>query len=269
MAQVQASGSISPRPLQRTISACTRDFGKVRREWQDSYPGFKERLPDDQRARLKEVGRLMWCFDIRFRWATGVTAIEFDDEVVTTATAAPTKEGYFLLMRLVDLWFSCDLAFEMYKRMIVRKSIENPNFLLILKHDALKTLRPAMAATEATNQTIQERIQKPAARERLVGYLEGLERDSTRTVAAEHLAYALRDFQRGNPLKPHHLGAIAQAIRNRYVHGGETASTGTFSAQEKVPLLKLLCGYTQVLALSVATAAGAELNRQLRLHARM
>ena len=83
------------------------------------------------------------------------------------------------------------------------------------------------------------------------------------------LGYALRNFQRDQPLAPHHLAAIAQGIRNRYVHGGETAATGKFPAQEKIPLLRLLCGFTQVLCLAMTTAAGAELNDQLRKHARM
>ena len=269
MSHVQATGSIRPRALQKTLSATKRDFAKVNAEWQDSYPGFKERLPGEQRERLKEVGRLLWCFDIRFRWATGITEITLDDEIVTTAKSAPTREGYFLLMRLVDLWFCADLAFDMYKRLLVRKSLENPSFLVQVKNDAPKRLRPAIAAAEAMNRSLDTRIKKPAARERLVGYLESLQADAGRTVAGDHIAYGLRDFNRGNAMKPHHHAAIAQAIRNRYVHGGETASTGRFSAQEKVPLLRHLCGFTQILTLAMATASGEELNRQLRMHARM
>lgn len=269
MATVMASGSIRPRALQKTLSAVRRDFDRVRTEWNDSYPGFKEHLPSDQRERLKGVGRLLWCFDIRFRWATGIQEVAFDDEIVTLATSAPTREGYFLLMRLVDLWFCTDLAFDMYKRMLVRKSIEHPNFLVQVKNDAPKRLRPAIAAAEALGRSLEKRIKKPAARDRLVGYLEILRDDAGQTIAADHIAYGLRDFLRGNAMKPHHYAAIAQAIRNRYVHGGETASTGRFSAQEKVPLLRHLCGFTQILTLAMATASGEELNRQLRMHARM
>ncbi len=57
---------------------------------------------------------------------------------------------------------------------------------------------------------------------------------------------------------------VAQAIRNRYVHGGETASTGAMPAQEKLPVLRLLTGTAQVTCLALATAAGEELVRQLR-----
>jgi hypothetical protein len=269
VAHVTASGSIRPRALQKTLSACKRDFRKAVAEWQSAYPGFKEHLPSDQRARLKEVGRLMWCFDLRYRWATGITALEFDDEIVTLARTAPTREGYFLLMRLVDLWFSCDLAFAMYSRLLVPKRVENPNFLVSVKSDAAKRLRPAIAASEAAHKTLLQRSRKAAVRERFLGYLEGLAENAGATVAGESIRYGLQQFEKGRAMAPHHLAAIAQSIRNRYVHGGETAATGAFPAQEKVPLLRLLCGFTQVLTLSVATAAADELNRQLRMHARV
>ena len=269
MGSLIATGSIRPKALQKTLTATRRDFERVQREWNDSYPGFKERLPSDQRARLKAIGRLLWCFDLRFRWATGIQEIAFDDEIVTSATTGPTREGYFLLMRLVDLWFCADLAFDMYKRLLVPTRIENPNFLVQVKNDGPKRLRPALAAADALGRALEARLKKPAARGRLATYLEGLQHEAKGTVAGEHIGYGLQALQGGQAMQPHHLAAVAQAIRNRYVHGGETAHTGEFSAQEKAPLLRHLCGFTQVLTLAMATAAAAELNKQLRNHARM
>lgn len=269
MGAAVASSSIRPKALQKTLTATKRDFDRASREWQDSYPGFKERLPADQRARLKEVGRLLWCFDLRFCWATGIREVAFDDEIVTMATTAPTREGYFLLMRLVDLWFCADLAFDMYKRLLVPSRIENPSFLVQLKNDAPKRLRPALAAADGFARSLETRLKKPAARERFTAYLETLRTEADGSVAARHIGYGLKDLERGQALKPHHIAAIAQAIRNRYVHGGERAHSHGFPAQEKAPLLRHLCGFVQVVSLAMAAAAGQELNRQLRMHARM
>lgn len=269
MAMVVASSSIRPRALQKTLGAAQRDFERVNREWQDSYPGFKERLPPEQRDRLKEIGRILWCFDIRFRWATGIREIAFDDEVVTLASTAPTREGYFLLMRLVDLWFSADLAFDMYKRLLVPKRVERPSILVSVKSDAAKRLRACVAAADGIDRATARRLKKPSARARLMDYLKALHADAQGTVAGEHIGHGVRAFGQRQPLQAHHYAAIAQTVRNRYVHGGETAGSAAFSAQEKVPLLRHLCGFTQILTLAMATAAAGELNRQLRMHARM
>ena len=71
-------------------------------------------------------------------------------------------------------------------------------------------------------------------------------------------------MERQKGVATHHLLGVAQAIRNRYVHGGETASTRTFAAQEKAPILRLLTGTVQVVSLAMATTAADELHRQLR-----
>lgn len=264
MAKLIAKGTTCPQALSRTLTLCRRDFGRHYDEWQASYPGFKERLPDDQRNRLKALGRTLWRFDLRFRWAIGVTALEFDDRIVTKASTGPTRQGYFLLMRLVDLWFSLDLAFDLYKALLVPARIAHPSLLASVRRDAAGRLRPLRAAEQTAAQILRDRLRQADKRARFVTYLRDLAAEVQDTMAGQLSAEASHLVERRKGLEAHHLLAIAQAIRNRYVHGGETASTKGFPAQEKAPMLRLLTGTAQVACLALATAGAEELCRQLR-----
>jgi len=264
MARRTAKGSTCPQVLQRNVTALRRDFGRCQDAWQEGYPAFKERLAPDQRARLKALGLTLWRFDLRFRWAIGIKALEFDDRIVTRASAAPTRQGYFLLMRLVDLWFCLDLAFDLYEALLGNRRVEHPNVLIRVRNDIRKHLRVLRIVGPAAQQMLRKHLAADLKHARLVAYLEDLGHEASDTLAcrcALELAAAIE--QRRQP-EAHQILGTAQAIRNRYVHGGETASTGALPAQEKVPVLRLLTGAVQVTCLALATVAGEELVRQLR-----
>ncbi len=93
MARLTAKGTTCPQALQKTLTLCRRDFQKRYDDWQETYDGFKERVPESQRSRLKALGGTLWRFDLRYRWATGVTALEFDDRIVTKASTGATRRG--------------------------------------------------------------------------------------------------------------------------------------------------------------------------------
>lgn len=263
MAKATASSSIRARALQRTLSAATRDFGRRYDQWQATYPGIRERLSDHDRARLGQLGQTLWRFDLRHRWAVGVTSLEFDDEIITKATTAATKQGYFLLMRLVDLWFSQDLAFELYSRMCVPARVEHPSLIESLRRDSAQRLRAVKAATHATNKTLKERLRKKEARERCSGWVERLAHGAEESTLTRLSSEASRLLLARRAVGPDHLGALACLVRNTYVHGGETASSRGFPAQEKVPVLRLLVGFTAIASLSMADAAAIKMLEQL------
>lgn len=264
MARLKAKGTTCPQVLQGTVSRLVREFEQRYDAWQATYPNFKERLAPPQRARLKHLGGTLWRFDLRFRWAIGITSLEFDDRIVTKAATAPTRQGYFLLMRLVDLWFSLDLAFDMYRALLVPKHIAHPSVLQTLQRDGAKGLRAVKAAEQAAVQVLKRHLPTGEKRARFVGYLQTLAEDCGEGLACRFTAEAASLLERAKRLETHHLLGIAHAIRNRYVHGGETASTGTFPAQEKAPILRLLTGTAQVACLALANAAADEIVKQLR-----
>jgi hypothetical protein len=264
MARLTAKGTTCPQALRRTLTLCRRDFQEHYDAWQEAYPQFKEHLGDRERGRLKLLGRTLWRFDLRFRWAVGVTALEFDDRIVTKATTGPTRQGYFLLMRLVDLWFSLDLAFDMYRALLVPARVKHPSVLTAVRHDAAKRLRPLRAAEQAAAQTLKPRMKDAEKRARFVRYLVDLADEAHDTTAGRWTGEAAEAVAQRKRVEAHGWLAVAQTLRNRYVHGGETASTKGFPAQEKVPVLRLLTGVAQVAALALATAGAEELLRQLR-----
>jgi len=266
MAKLTAKGATCPQALQKTLALCRRDFAQRHAAWQESWAGFKDRVREPQRARLKALGGTLWRFDLRFRWATGATALEFDDRIVTQASTGPTRQGYWLLMRLVDLWFSLDLAFDAYQRLFVPNHVDHPSVLETVRRDAGKRLRVLRTVEQAAQQGLNERLLLDEKRARCVGYLQALAQASGDTAAGTWTCEASGLIERRKRLEAHHLLALGQALRNRYVHGGETASTKGFPAQEKVPLLRLLTGTAQVACLALGTAATDELLKQLKRH---
>lgn len=264
MAKLTAKGATCPQPLQKTLTLCRREFEQQHAEWQETWQGFKDRVHDPQRARLKALGGTLWRFDLRFRWAIGLTSLEFDDRIITQASTGPTRQGYWLLMRLVDLWFSLDLAFAAYQQLFGSNHVDHPSVLEAVRRDDGKRLRVLRAVEQVALQSFKRLLTHKDKRARCVGYLEALAEDSGATTAGawtRDLAGLIACRKR---VEARHLLAVAQAIRNRYVHGGETASTKGFPAQEKAPLLRLLTGTAQVTCLALATAASAELLKQLR-----
>jgi hypothetical protein len=264
MAKLTAKGSTCPQSLQKTLTLCRRDYQKRYDEWQQTWLGFKDRIHEPQRARLKALGATLWRFDLRFRWAIGVTSLEFDDRIVTQASTGATRQGYWLLMRLVDLWFSVDLAFALYEPVLVSNHVSHPSVLETVRRHLRKRLRVLRSAEQVGQQTLKQRFLRAPQRERFVSYLEDLARDSGDTVAGAWTGELAGCVHHQRPVEAHLLLAAAQAIRNRYVHGGETASTRGFPAQEKAPWLRLLTGTTQVTCLALATVATEELIKRLR-----
>lgn len=262
MAKATASSSIRSRVLQRTLTAATREFEQRYDQWQSTYSGFRKRMSDADRSRLDQLGQTIWRFDLRHRWAVGVTGLEFDDTVITKATTAATRQGYFLLMRLVDLWFSIDLAFELYRRMCVPSRVKNPSLIESLRHDSNRRLRAVKAATFAINQDLKTRLRKKEARVRCTGWLRQLADGTEPTSSTRLSAQAAKLIEARRVLGSEHFGSMACLTRNYYVHGGETASSRGLPAQEKVPILRLLVGFTSIASLSLATAAADEMLKQ-------
>ena len=98
---------------------------------------------------------------------------------------------------------------------------------------------------------------------RLTGWVGSLANDTEPSAVARLAAEAAGLIEARKPLGSHHIASITCLVRNYYVHGGETASSRGFPAQEKVPVLRLLVGHTSIAALSMATAATAEMLQQL------
>lgn len=269
MATAKASCSIRPKVLQRTATATERAYRKAADDWSSTYEGLRPHIPEAPKARLDAVGRTLWRFDLRYRWATGITALEFDDEVVTKATTAATKQGYFLLMRLVDLWFVLEIAFDLYRSQCIPSRVEHPSLYATLKHDTARRLRAAGAAAKIVDQDLRSKRRKADARERLVAWLQNLaaasESDNTRLLVGE----AATCLERDCAVAPHHLAAVANLVRNQYVHGGETASSRGLSAQEKLRPLRLLTGFLGIAAQDMAAVALGEAVKQPQRVARL
>ena len=263
MGKLVAKGSVRPRCLQRALRSAAQGYAQVYEEWQTTFGGFKDHLPKAQKERLKVLGQILWRFDIRFRWAVGVTALEFDDTVITKATTGSTREGYFLLMRLVDLWFSLDLAHDLYARTHLEK-VAHPSVITTLRKDLRGPMTAVREAARVCGKELEERFRKPAKRECLVTYVRGLADYGDRNTTSQFTGELADQLENRNAADAAHLIALAQAIRNRYVHGGETASTGTFGSEEKVRLLRLLVGFMQVAGFSLMTTGTSEILRQLR-----
>jgi hypothetical protein len=263
MAKATASCSIRSPALAHTLGGAAREFARRYEDWQATWRGFRANVPDPDRSRLDELGSTLWRFDLRYRWAVGVTALEFDDAVVTKATTAATRQGYFLLMRLVDVWFSLDLAFDLYASTCVPSHVRQPSLVATLERDTGRRLRAIRAVAAAVHQDLRGRLRKPGARARLSAWMGDLaERADPRATTARLSAVAAREVAARRALGPQHLGSVACLVRNAYIHGGETASSRGLPAQEKVPVLRHLVGFTAVTALSLGEAAAAEMCKQ-------
>jgi hypothetical protein len=263
MATARASGSIRPKALQRVLGATGRGYESAYEAWQASFGAFRGHLPPHARDRLQALGRTLWRFDLRYRWAIGITALEFDDRVVTRAHTGSTREGYFLLMRLVDLWFSLDLAHDLHAALFVRAGVARPSAIATLRRRLAGPLTAIREAARLVDRTVRERFRKPGKRAALIGYLRELATHGEGAAAAGS-AQAAGRLEGRQALEPAHVLAVAQAIRNRYVHGGETASTKGFGSEEKVRLLRLLVGFVQVVCTSLVTNACAEMQHRLK-----
>lgn len=263
MAKLVAKGSIRSKALQRTLTATRKGYEAIYDEWQELFGGFRRRLAPDQKERLQELGQGLWRFDLRFRWAVGITALEFDDQVITKASTGSTREGYFLLIRLVDLWFSLDLAHGLYAR-VLKPKVTHPSLITTIRRDATKSMPGVREAVRVCNEQINALFRRPEKRTALVSYVEDLGAYGPPSTAGQFTAKAADLLGQREPLAPEHLIALAQSIRNRYVHGGETASTKQFGSEEKVRLLRLLVGLAQVASTTLVFLAGQEMLRQLK-----
>lgn len=263
VAKLIAKGSIRPKPLQRVLGEARKGYTKHYDDWQEMFGGFRGHLPPDQKERLKALGLTLWRFDLRFRWAVGITALEFDDRIITKASTGSTREGYFLLMRLVDLWFSLDLAHDLYARVFL-PDVTHPSVITTLRRDLKGPMQAVREAARVCNGQIKERFRKPDKREQLVTYVRKLADYGPPSTTTQFTGEAADQLEQRKALTAAHLIALAQAIRNRYVHGGETASTGTFGSEEKIRLLRLLVGFAQVAGMALVSTATDEMLRQLK-----
>jgi hypothetical protein len=214
---------------------------------------FFERLRNNVQERTEEQNRNIEGeyrnLDVKMRLAFGITEIQLGPLFVDKKYG-PLRECHLLYYKLADLWFAYETYITFLSKILGIKKphkvdwVGQPAYVLF-SHQPL--VGPALAAANAG---LQEEF-GAERRSALSGYLRYCEQAAESKGQKTKLQAILRAYEEGNSLSVAEMLALAYAIRNNFVHNGETTVVPRgFSFENKWRLLRIVYRFLAICLLT-------------------
>lgn len=220
-----------------------REFDKFSSYWDNWYYGNHPK---------KEY---LIQFNTKLRMPLGIKEIELEPDFLSPKER-DMKELHKFLYKLTDLWFAYETFFKFYKK-ITGNNINSPTVWLEQStHIGYKTDIVSNALNKV-NQEVNRQFSSETSRNRLKKYIQHCE-NYAKNSQKNRLSQISSNF--GANLLIKDILTITYAIRNNYVHNGETTITNagldmldfSFNETQKLKIVKICYDFLAILTVNIA-----------------
>lgn len=187
--------------------------------------------------------------DVKIRLAFGISEIRLNNEFVSE------KEGdlklcHLLYYKLTDLWFAYETYIKLFK--IVTGTGKHKIFWLDGEiHNSYATSNTITTALILVNKGFTSTYNSLVKRNELIEYLEYCEKQSVKNQSKRLIGIISKVRQNSFNLTHSETLTIIYAVRNNFVHNGETTVVpNIFGYMNKSKLLKILYPYLTLVLLN-------------------
>jgi len=201
-----------------------------------------------EKDRLTEIRNKYLTLDVKMRLAFGIREILLNNDFVNDKQD-DLKLCHLLYYKLADLWFAYDSYLKFYKE-VIGTDKNNVDWLDANVHDSYSSTKEIILAKNSVRQQFQELYNSEDERNNLIAYLVHCQLYASNS-QRRRINQIILKLEQGNfDFQNSEILALTYAIRNNFVHNGETTVVpDNFGYYNKSRLLKVLYCYLTIVLL--------------------
>lgn len=201
-----------------------------------------------QRSRLTDIQKVYSTLDVKMRLAFGIKEIRLNNDFVSDKEN-DLKTCHLLYYKLADLWFAYDSYLKFYENVIGSKK-NNVDWIEANVHNDYSSSTQIINAKSSVNEKFRNLYIDEERRNDLIEYLVHCKRNASQSQKRRIDQIIIKITQLNFDFTNSEILTITYAVRNNFVHNGETTIVpDNFGYINKAKLLQILYSYLTVVLL--------------------
>lgn len=228
------------------------NFDEQYQIFQNNIENLDIRLINEQnpafRNRLQEIQSELATLDVKMRLAFGIREIRLNNDFVSDKQD-DLKRCHLLYYKLADLWFAYDTYLKFYTK-IVGSQKNSVDWIDANVHNNYSTRAEITLARNTTTLSFNDYYSNEARRNLFLDYLAYCKTTASNSQRRRLDQIIIKIQNQNFVLTNSEIMAITYAVRNNFVHNGETTVVpDNFGYRNKSQLLSALYSYLAIVLL--------------------